>query len=589
MRWIVTANATGMIPQGGRQPTRGDGAKRSGLAIEERYMKVSRVGRRGAGRNIEPLESRCLLSATVTSQIPAQAIDPAQGAQTLSLGSFFTDDAVPAGDTVVDIKTNLPAPNNHIPVLLTQSATPQTVANFLAYITSGEYANTIVHRSVPGFVIQAGGYTTDGSHISTFGTIPGESATETVNNATEGTIAMALSTGPDSATSEWFINLASNPGLDDTSDGGPFTAFGQTIYNGLNVAKDIASLDIVNDTSNPAWSTLPVHNFLGVNGQTVASVPSPDLVILNPVIVDGGLTYKVTSSNPRVVGATISGSSLNLTPVAARGTARITVTATDLGGKSVVSTFSVTLGSTGPAVLTPTLSGRLPATVIAGQKVAIHQTLSIANTGGLAYDAPATIDWFLSTSTTVDGSAIALPPAVTKNLRLNGGTHAAFPLTVPALPANVPAGTYYLLAQVVNQNGNTTVAASTSTITVTPPQIDLSLSIPHFVSTAKAGKPFIETIKVSNTAGNIAATGTVPILVATSADGIPGDSTALTSITKKINVPAGKSVLIPLSLVAPAAAGTSVFLLFDIDPNNTLGDIDLSNNLVESALPLTIH
>ena len=60
-------------------------------------------------------------------------------------------------------------------------------------------------------------------------------------------------------------------------------------------------------------------------------------------------------------------------------------------------------------------------------------------------------------------------------------------------------------------------------------------------------------------------------------------------INKKINVPAGRSVLIPLSLLAPAEAGTSVFLLVEIDPNNTLGDIDMSNNLVESALPLTIH
>lgn len=554
-------------------------------------MKVSGSSRRGAGRNIEPLESRCLLSATVTSQIPAQAIDPAQGAQTLSLGSFFTDDAIPAGDTVVDIQTNLPAPNNHIPLLLTTSATPGTVANFVDYITSGEYANTIVHRSVPGFVIQAGGYTTDGSHIDTSarGMIPGESATETLTNATPGTIAMALSNGPDSGTSEWFINLASNSGLDDTSDGGPFTVFGQTLYNGLNVADDIASLTIVNNTTNPAWDTQPVHNFLATNGQTVASVPASDMVVLNPVILDGGLTYKVTSSAPRVVGAAISGSSLSLTPVAARGTAKITVTATDLGGKSVASTFSVTLGASGPAVLTPTLSGRLPASVIAGQKTPIHQTLSIANTGGLAYDAPATINWFLSTSTAVDGSAIALPPAVTKNLHLNGGTHAAFPLTVPTLPANVPAGTYRVLAQVVDQSGNATVAASTGTINVETPQIDLSLSIPHFVSTAKGGRPFVETIKVSNTAGNIAATGTVPILVATSADGIPGDSTELTMITKKINVPAGRSVLIPLSLVAPAEAGTSVFLLFDIDPNNTLGDIDPSNNLVESALPLTIH
>jgi peptidyl-prolyl cis-trans isomerase A (cyclophilin A) len=550
-------------------------------------MHLSRSSRRSpaAGRNVELLEPRCLLSAAATASIPSQSLVAGQAAQTLSLDSFFQDSAVPAGDTVVDIQTNLPAPNNHIPVMLTNSATPQTVNNFLAYINSGEYANTIVHRSVASFVIQAGGYTTDGNHINTFGTIPGESSTEAMTNI-PGTLAMALSTGPDSATSEWFINLANNSFLNDTSDGGPFTVFGQTMYNGLTVANNIASLPIVNDTTSSAWNTLPVHNFLGTSGQTVASVPASDFVILNPVVVDGGLNYKVTSSNPRIVSASASGGSLSLTPVAKSGTAKITVTATDLGGTSVSSTFTVSVAATsGPASLSPTLSGHVPASVIAGQKTPIHQLVTITNSGGSTYTGSTTVQLYLSTSTSIDGSAIALPPQVTRTLNIPAGRRAAVAVNLTSVPASVPAGTYNVLAQVIDSSGTATVAASTSTLSVVEPQIDLAVSVARFTATAKSGKHFNETIKITND-GNIPATGTLPIVVETSPDGNVADATVLTTITRKINLAANRSLVIPLPLVAPAS-GTD-YLIFVIDPNNTFSDVNLSNNLVVSALPLTI-
>ena len=538
------------------------------------------------GRNIESLESRCLLSAVVTNAIPSQSLAAGQSATALPLDSYFQDNAIPVGNTVVDIQTNLPAPNNHIPLLLTNAATPQTVANFLQYINDGEYANTIVHRSVSKFVIQAGGYTPDGSHITTSGAIAGESATEILKN-TPGTIAMALSSGPNSATSEWFINLASNSFLDDTSDGGPFTVFGQTMYNGLTVANNINALPTVNDTTSSAWSNLPVHGFLGTSGSTVASVPSTEMVILNPVIVDGGLNYKVTSSNPRVVSASVSGSSLSLDPVAKSGTAKITVTATDLGGGRVSSTFTVSVASTsGPAVLTPTLSGRLPTSaVIAGQRTPIHQLVTIQNTGGSTYTGSTTVQLFLSTGTSIDASAIALPPQVSRTLNIPASRKAVVAVNLTSVPATVPAGTYNLLAQVVDSSGKATVAASANTLSVVEPKIDLAVSIPNFNATAKSSRHFNETIKITND-GNISAKGPLEIEVETSPGASTANATAFTTITRNINLGANRSVIEPLSLTAPAAG--SDFLIFVIDPNNTFSDVNLANNLVVSPLALTI-
>ncbi len=315
--------------------------------------------RSAACHAIESLEARCLLSAAVVSQIPTQTLNNGQAPTPISLTTFFNDPTVTG--TAVDIKTNVPtASGSDIPIILADSQTPQTVANFLKYISSGEYANTIIHRSAlisnTPFVIQGGGFTTTGTAINVFGTVPSEPG---ISNTT-GTIAMALtSAGPNSGTDQWFINLANNngqtpnfPNLDNTSDGGPFTAFGHVAYNGLAVANAIAALPVINDTfQNGAWDSLPVQNYTGPNPATSA-VPPADMVVLNPVVVPGGLTFSATSSNPGVVAASISGASLSLTPVGSGlGSSVITVTATDLGGGTTSSMFTVNVGSNSPQVL----------------------------------------------------------------------------------------------------------------------------------------------------------------------------------------------------------------------------------------------
>jgi hypothetical protein len=235
--------------------------------------------------------------------------------------------------------------------------------------------------------------------------------------------------------------------------------------------------------------------------------------------------------------------------------------------------------------LTPTISAKLPASVIAGQKAPISGTIALTNTSGAAYDASATGKLFLSTGTTVDSSSIALPESITKTLKLKTGAHLAFSFSLKSLPASVPNGTYHLLAQVTDHSGNTSVGASSGTITVAPPQIDLSVSLAKFAATAKGGKKFTETIKVANT-GNIAAKGSLPIVVDTSPDGLLSDATQLASTDKSINLGPGKSITIPVSLLAPAS-GTSDFLIFRIDPNNKFGDINLANKIIASPSTVT--
>lgn len=117
---------------------------------------------------------------------------------------------------VVSLNTNF----GPIVMELFKGETPGTVANFLTYADDGDYINSIFHRSDPGFVIQGGGYTTTStsftdtaqfSDVPSNGTIENEPGISNVR----GTVAMAkLSGDPDSATSQFFVNLGDNSFLD---------------------------------------------------------------------------------------------------------------------------------------------------------------------------------------------------------------------------------------------------------------------------------------------------------------------------------------------------------------------------------------
>ena len=156
--------------------------------------------------------------------------------------------------TVVRMHTVL----GDIDVLLFDSAAPATVSNFLTYVNSGAYANSFIHRSVPGFVIQGGGYTYNNGVVAIPQNPPVVNEFSPSRSNLRGTIAMAkLGSDPNSATSQWFFNLANNASNLDNQNGG-FTVFGQVVGNGMQVVDAIAALQRVNAGALPS---IPCRSF----------------------------------------------------------------------------------------------------------------------------------------------------------------------------------------------------------------------------------------------------------------------------------------------------------------------------------------
>jgi len=157
-------------------------------------------------------------------------------ALTCSLGLSYAANA-----TIVEIKTSLSTES--IKVNLFDTTTPETVNNFLTYLNDGHYNNSVVHRAVPDFIVQAGGYSFSGEWPLT-ALVPNSSVkNEPVYSNVKGTIAMAKKgNSVHSATNQWFFNLKDNSSNLDRQNGG-FTVFGQVI-EGLDIVERIAQLKL---------------------------------------------------------------------------------------------------------------------------------------------------------------------------------------------------------------------------------------------------------------------------------------------------------------------------------------------------------
>lgn len=116
---------------------------------------------------------------------------------------------------------------------------PKTVENFLAYVNSGFYDGTTFHRVIPGFMVQAGGFDENLGRKQTRAPIVNE-ATSTLPNL-RGTIAMARTNAPDSATSQFFINVANNDFLNAGVRGPGYAVFGK-VTDGMGVIDRIAGV-----------------------------------------------------------------------------------------------------------------------------------------------------------------------------------------------------------------------------------------------------------------------------------------------------------------------------------------------------------
>ncbi|WP_435235083.1 peptidylprolyl isomerase [Psychromonas sp. PT13] len=116
---------------------------------------------------------------------------------------------------------------------------PKTVANFLTYIQKDGYKNTVFHRVIKGFMIQGGGFMESGSRADVLASIENESRNGLSNE--RGTIAMARTNNPNSATRQFFINQKDNGFLDANNNKWGYAVFGR-VTSGMAIVDDIANV-----------------------------------------------------------------------------------------------------------------------------------------------------------------------------------------------------------------------------------------------------------------------------------------------------------------------------------------------------------
>ena len=142
----------------------------------------------------------------------------------------------------------------NIVIEVNEQAAPVTSANFLQYVQEGFFNGTIFHRVIPGFMIQGGGFTADMQQKQTRPPIKNE-ASNGLKNA-RGTIAMARTNDPNSATAQFFINVVNNDNLNYSGPRNPgYAVFGRVV-EGMDVVDTIAK---VKTTTNAMFKDIPVE------------------------------------------------------------------------------------------------------------------------------------------------------------------------------------------------------------------------------------------------------------------------------------------------------------------------------------------
>jgi peptidyl-prolyl cis-trans isomerase A (cyclophilin A) len=142
------------------------------------------------------------------------------------------------GNAALAQKVKLATSLGDIVIELDAAKAPKTVENFVAYVKAGHYNGTVFHRVIPTFMIQGGGMTADMKEKPTRAPIPLESKNGLSN--VRGSIAMARTNDPNSATSQFFINVKDNDRLDaaNARDGNGYAVFGKVV-SGMEVVDKI--------------------------------------------------------------------------------------------------------------------------------------------------------------------------------------------------------------------------------------------------------------------------------------------------------------------------------------------------------------
>ena len=187
----------------------------------------------------------------------------------VAAGTMMSDQTQSQADEGARPLVNFETTQGAFTVALEPEAAPETVENFLQYVRDGYFDGTIFHRVIAGFMIQGGGYTQGYEQLPTRAPIQNE-APDAPGNA-RGTIAMARTADPHSATAQFFINVADNDFLNHsgkTPQGWGYAAFGRVV-DGMETVDRIAALQT------------------GSGGPFPSDVPGEAVVIQTVTVGDG--------------------------------------------------------------------------------------------------------------------------------------------------------------------------------------------------------------------------------------------------------------------------------------------------------------
>lgn len=212
------------------------------------------------------------------------------------------------GNTFVQFHVSGYNVDTYLGLELFDSEKPVTVGNFLRLVEANAYTNMFFHRLVPEFVIQGGGFFRSPSNtvenVPNFGTITNEFSVGPLRSNVAGTIAMAKVGGDaDSATSQFFINLADNSGNLDHQNGG-YTVFGRVIYD-IGLIELWNTLGLGNGIINlgAPFDNLPV-NYGGTENPTFENLIYCDVTVLKVVVTNTASGTARTIRWNRTVGLT---------------------------------------------------------------------------------------------------------------------------------------------------------------------------------------------------------------------------------------------------------------------------------------------
>ncbi len=462
---------------------------------QERVRPVCRLS------PVAPLETRALMTLAATAPLADLNLAPGASVAPVDLGAHFKDDN--AAPNLAIVNTTL----GTIPVLLTPQTTPLTVANFVNYANKGAYTNSVVHRSVPGFIWQTGGFQLNAA--SKVAAIPADAPVknEFAASNVRGTIAMAkLGSDPNSATNQFFFNESNSNAANLDNQNGGFTVFGHVVGSaGLAVMDAVAQVPV--PSPSPASSPLdqiPLQNY------TAGTPVQPANLVLIKSVTTASELYVTASDAPGVATASVQGRNLtvnSLTP----GTAHITITGYGSDGITATEAFTVNVAGTPgaptptptptipaptapipaptptqpatppilpttptivaapPSVLIPAARGALPASVVAGRPTKIQQTVLLTDPTG-PVDQRERVALSLAPLSPSAVTEIEVAGATTR-VKLKAGKQVKLTLGTNRLSASVPAGSYHVLVSVTDPSGARTTVDTGKTLTVQAPRV----------------------------------------------------------------------------------------------------------------------